>query len=722
MGQVLHGCATTTETIRRAIQHSQESLRTLSKRYGINPKTVAKWRQRSSVADLPTGPKEPKSTVLSIEDEAIIVAFRRHTLLPLDDCLYALQPTIPHLTRSSLHRCLQRHGISQLPDVEGSKPAKKKFKTYPIGFFHIDIAEVRTEEGKLHLFVAIDRTSKFAFVELHEKATTKVAAEFLRHLIVAVPYKIHTILTDNGIHFTIPGGGGLTVGEIKEALARGALFRAHAFELACARNDIDHRLTKPKHPWTNGQVERMNRTIKEATVQRFYYESHQQLRQHLADFVAAYNFGRRLKTLKGLTPFEYICKSWTSQPQRFILNPLQQMPGLNMLGGPPATTVPPTCGPPGTLLTNEGGEASADLDLHRCARRCRVTMTAATSSRKALIGSRSSPQLSDDKAFARSSTCCRYRASAVGCSATVSGGFSALASSASSRLRSARSSSERFADLVLLREPFDVGLEDAVEVPLDPRQALLDARPVGDQAGREAFALLVIGLDIGRDQVRRGQVGFQPVEDRALDHVEVIDAAVIAGSGLLHLSTLNALPALARVLDRHAGAAAAAFQKAGEDPLGLAGVAGKRTAALLLDRARPLEEVLLDDPQVRRVDGLPLGGRIGARDAFAGVRVLDHPDLVPDDAARIEVVQDQAVMALERAVDGRGRPIAAPRRRNLTGVQPGRDIPRRPAVHVGLEYLADDAGLVLVDLQLPRLARHRACSRRRARRHDGRRG
>jgi len=329
MGQVLHGCATTTETIRRAIQHSQESLRTLAKRYGINPKTVAKWRQRSSVADLPTGPKEPKSTVLSIEDEAIIVAFRRHTLLPLDDCLYALQPSIPHLTRSSLHRCLQRHGISQLPDVEGSKPAKKKFKTYPIGFFHIDIAEVRTEEGKLHLFVAIDRTSKFAFVELHEKATTKVAAEFLRHLIAAVPYKIHTVLTDNGIHFTIPGGGGLTVGEIKEAIANGALFRAHAFELACARNDIDHRLTKPKHPWTNGQVERMNRTIKEATVQRFYYVSHQQLRQHLADFVAAYNFGRRLKTLKGLTPFEYICKSWTSQPERFILNPLQQMPGLN---------------------------------------------------------------------------------------------------------------------------------------------------------------------------------------------------------------------------------------------------------------------------------------------------------------------------------------------------------------------------------------------------------
>ena len=110
MGQILHRSATTTEAIRRAIQHSQESLRTLSRRHGINPKTVVKWRKRSSTADHRTGPTVPKSTVLSIEQAAVIVAFRKHTLLPLDDCLYALQATIPQLTRSSLHRCLERHG------------------------------------------------------------------------------------------------------------------------------------------------------------------------------------------------------------------------------------------------------------------------------------------------------------------------------------------------------------------------------------------------------------------------------------------------------------------------------------------------------------------------------------------------------------------------------------------------------------------------------------
>ena len=237
MGQVLHGSARTTEAVRRAIQHSQESLRVLARRHGINPKTVAKWKRRTSVQDKRTGPKQPRSTVLTIDEEAVVVAFRRHTLLPLDDCLYALQATIPHLTRSSLHRCLQRHGISRLPDTDGDKPRRAKFKRYPIGFFHVDIAELRTEQGKLYLLVAIDRTSKFAFVELHEKVTRRVAGNFLRALIAAVPYRVHTVLTDNGTHVTEPRGNTGMPDEIKRRLATKQSFRAHSFELACAKND-----------------------------------------------------------------------------------------------------------------------------------------------------------------------------------------------------------------------------------------------------------------------------------------------------------------------------------------------------------------------------------------------------------------------------------------------------------------------------------------------------
>ena len=315
---------------------------------------MAKWRKRTSVADLPTGPKDAKSTVLTPDEEAIIVAFRRHTLLPLDDCLYSLQPSISHLSRSSLHRCLQRHDISRLPGVGGDKPVKKKFKAYPLGYFHVDIAEVQTAEGKLYLFAGIDRTSKFAYVELHQKAGKVAAAAFLRNLIAAVPYRLHIVLTpsrrlranacratDNGIQFTNH--------------ERHIYAFEHIFDRVCREHHIEHRLTKIRHPlsvfagkhlpgnaWTNGQVERIpltvckqpvagqrNRTIKDATVKRFHYDDHDQLRQHLANFISACNCGRRLKTLKGFTPFEFICKQRTIEPERFTLNPIHQMPGLN---------------------------------------------------------------------------------------------------------------------------------------------------------------------------------------------------------------------------------------------------------------------------------------------------------------------------------------------------------------------------------------------------------
>jgi transposase InsO family protein len=330
MGQILHGCARTTAAVRRAIQHSQASLLSLAQRYGVNPKTVLKWKKRSSVEDFPMGPKVRRSTTLSLTEEAVAVAFRKHTLLPLDDCLYALQATIPHLTRSALHRCFQRQGISRLPHLDAPGPARKKFKAYPIGYFHLDLTEVRTAQGKLFLFVAIDRTSKFAFARLVPRATRAEAAAFLHALQKALPYRIHTVLTDNGTHFTTPGNSRSASSDIKLALQRGELFRAHAFELACAGLDIDHRLTKPNHPWTNGQVERMNRTIKEATVRTYHYRSHRQLSLHLTTFLNAYNFAKRLKTLSGLTPYQFLCCSFQNNPQPFVQNPHHHFPGLNI--------------------------------------------------------------------------------------------------------------------------------------------------------------------------------------------------------------------------------------------------------------------------------------------------------------------------------------------------------------------------------------------------------
>jgi len=226
--------------------------------------------------------------------------------------LYALQPSIPELTRSSLHRCLQRHEISRLPDGLDKKPTSKRFKSYPIGYFHMDIVGVQTAEGKLYMLVAIDRTSKFAFAQLHPNATKLIAAQFLRELVENVPYTLHTVLTDNGITFT------------NRSHDRHA--GEHLFDKVCREHQSEHRLTQVKHPWTNEQVARMNRTIKEATVKRFHYDDYPQLQRHLADFINAYSYAQRLKAL---SPFQFIQNQLTNSPQLFktIIN--HQSTGYN---------------------------------------------------------------------------------------------------------------------------------------------------------------------------------------------------------------------------------------------------------------------------------------------------------------------------------------------------------------------------------------------------------
>ena len=156
------------------------------------------------------------------------------------------------------------------------------------------------------MFVAIDWTSKLDFAQLVEKTNRVTASPFLLVLIGAVPYTIHTVLTDNGIQFRCPP---------RYANRPTARYITHMFDMRCHENGIEHHFTKINHPWTNGQVERMNRATKNATVKRFHYEDHRQLSRHLGDFIDAYNFGRRFKTLKELTPYEFVCKQWTIEPE-----------------------------------------------------------------------------------------------------------------------------------------------------------------------------------------------------------------------------------------------------------------------------------------------------------------------------------------------------------------------------------------------------------------------
>ena len=323
MGAGLHGSARTTPRVRAEFQASQEGTRALAARYGLNPKTVAKWRARQTTADAPMGPKRPRSSVLTEAEEAIVVEFRRRTLLPLDDVLGCLRESIPRLTRSALRRCLVRHGISRLPRDEGSASKRGRFAETTIGYVHVDHCELRLAQGKLFLFLAIDRVSKFAHVAFLDANTKANGAAFLREVVATFPYAIHTVLTDDGMAVAdLPKNRGRHP-EIE------AIFGGHVFDRVCDEHGIEDKLTKPYHPWTNGQAERMNRTVKDATVKVFHYPDLEALKAHVLAFVAAYNFAKHLKRLRWRTPFQAVLDAWTKDPSIFRIDPHHLIPGPN---------------------------------------------------------------------------------------------------------------------------------------------------------------------------------------------------------------------------------------------------------------------------------------------------------------------------------------------------------------------------------------------------------
>ena len=321
MAASLHGSARTTPRVRAELQRSQEATRSLAARYGLNPKTVAKWRRRPSTADARMGPSRPRSSVLTEAEEAVVVEFRRRTLLRLDDVLGCLRETIPGLSRSALHRCLRRHGIPRLPRGDERASKRGRFAETRIGYVHVDACELRLAQGRLFMFLAIDRVSKFTHVAFYDANTKANGAAFLREVVAAFPYRLHTVLTDNGMAFAdLPRNRG-RYPEIE------AVFGGHVFDRVCDEHGIEHRLTKPYHPWTNGQAERMNRTVKDATIKAFHYPDLGALRAHVVAFVTAYNFAKHLKALRWRTPFQASCDAWVADPSAFKINPRHLIPG-----------------------------------------------------------------------------------------------------------------------------------------------------------------------------------------------------------------------------------------------------------------------------------------------------------------------------------------------------------------------------------------------------------
>ena len=214
-----------------------------------------------------------------------------------------------------------RHGISRLPRDEERASKRERFVETRMGYVHIDVCELRLAQGKLFMFLAIDRVSKFTHVAFMDANTKSNGAVFLREVVAAFPYRLHTVLTDNGMAFAdLPKNRG-RYPEIE------AIFGGHIFDRVCDQHGIRHRLTKPYHPWTNGQAERMNRTVKEATIKAFHYPDLEALQAHVLAFVTAYNFAKHLKALRWRTPFQAVCDAWQSRPVSVQDQPAPPHPG-----------------------------------------------------------------------------------------------------------------------------------------------------------------------------------------------------------------------------------------------------------------------------------------------------------------------------------------------------------------------------------------------------------
>jgi transposase-like protein len=318
MSQKIHSQARTTVKIRAEIQASTGSERQLARKYNVSRQTIRKWRKRTQVSDLSHCPHKLSTNLTPLEEE-IVIEIRRLLLLPLDDLLVITRKFInPTVSRAGLHRCLKRHGVSNLKVMQAERlkaetgdegtPQKKTFKDYEPGYLHIDIKylpKMPDEESRRYLYVGIDRATRWVHVHIYANQSQESSEDFLERVVTNCPVKIRKILTDNGTQFT-----DRFTSKEKQPLGE------HVFDKACKKHDIEHRLIPPRHPQTNGMVERFNGRISEVLKQtRFTCAA--ELESTLLAYVVIYNNHIPQKALKHLSPIQVMQNWQQNKPEIF---------------------------------------------------------------------------------------------------------------------------------------------------------------------------------------------------------------------------------------------------------------------------------------------------------------------------------------------------------------------------------------------------------------------
>ena len=316
----LHKNATTTPAIRAAIQKATGSDYELARQFNVTRETIRRWRKRDTVQD-GSHTAHRLQTTLNAAQEELVIYLRTQLRLPLDDLLAVIKEFIePAMSRSALDRLLRRRGHSRLPGPEKAASTTKPFKAYVPGFLHVDVKylpQMADETSRRYVFVAIDRATRWVFIAIKGHKTATAARAFLNAVAKAAPFKIQTVLTDNGKEFT----DRLFGKRAKDATG------GHEFDALCAALGIDHRLTKPRTPQTNGMVERFNGRL-EQVLRSHHFNGAEDLEQTLHRYVWLYNQHLPQKALNHETPLQAL-KRWRSTHPDLFLREVRNHPGPN---------------------------------------------------------------------------------------------------------------------------------------------------------------------------------------------------------------------------------------------------------------------------------------------------------------------------------------------------------------------------------------------------------
>lgn len=314
MSQSYHANAKTNQHVRSIIQSSTLKNIELAEKFGVNVKTIAKYKKRTFTTDKSSKPDHIHYRLTELEKE-IITIVRKTTWMELDDVVDTVAPQIPAANRSNVYRTLLSKGINRVP--EEKKREAKKFKEYEPGYLHIDVTYLpKLQSVKYYLFVAIDRATRLLHYKVYENKTAVNAVNFLEEVKDIFPFYITHILTDNGLEFTDK-----FVSKNKKPTGN------HQFDLRCNKDSIDHRLTAPFTPQTNGMVERVNGTIKDKTIKLTQYKDLDELKVDMNKFLIYYNLNRPhgslRRELKVRTPLEAIHSWYKIKPEIFKFSPDQ---------------------------------------------------------------------------------------------------------------------------------------------------------------------------------------------------------------------------------------------------------------------------------------------------------------------------------------------------------------------------------------------------------------